>query len=334
MAWAFTGGTLIPKALRPRLKGRLKGRGTKPGIAHSWLWPALVLAVASAILQSHAIPYWTDQAGPWGWLWSPGAELLAWWFLSQRTPTGWGVGGLATVVVVGGPLAQMALPVVTEARVEARQVASLEERVQRLSEDIQAARERARSHRRQAAELQHYSDGRHKTQVELAQKADATAQKLRDKRRELQARLAEEGQAAGLLPTEQIHLGLHAGILLVAWAGSVSAVASLARQEPFGVTGGNNAGEGRTERWPETQAATDWRILVANRLDAYMRAHSLSQQDVAQGAAVKRPQVSLALAHERRTQEGRRTASNRTFEKLATFLDLKMHESNSLGTGQ
>jgi hypothetical protein len=256
----------------------------------------------------------------WGWLWSPGAELLAWWFLAKRTRTTWVVGALATIVVVGGPMAQMALPVITEAQQEAHKRESLQSRIQTLTADIAAARKRAEAHREQAAELQHYSDGRHQRQVALAKAAEQSAQRLRRKRETLQARLA--GRAGkGTVLADQLQLILHAGILLVAWAGSVSAVAHLSGLATTGVTPQSPMAGASEGGCNGRNPGGDWRVTVANRLREHMCANDLTQKQVAQAVGIKRPQVSLALAHQQRSREARRTASGRTFDQLAKYLD-------------
>lgn len=288
-------------------------------------WPATVLVVATAILQSHAIPYWTDQAGLWGWLWSPGAELLAWWFLSRG---GWSrvVGVVAAAVVVGGPLAQMTLPVVTDAQAEARTAESLESRIRGLTQDIEAATARARDHRAQAAELRHYSDGRHGRQVGLAQEAEEEASRLRERRRELQAKLGSRDHT-GLSAPEHFHLGLHAGILIVAWLGSMTAVSALAhgpatRRTHAGTQGGAaHTGPASAGTEPTAAAGDPRRAEIARRLSRHMVAAKLTQQQVAEAAGIpgQRPEVSRALKE--RHGEPASPAADSVFEALEHYLE-------------
>ena len=276
------------------------------------LWPAAVLLVATTILQSHAVPYWMAQAGYWGIVWSVGAEVLAWWFLSR---CGWhrAVGVAAAAVVVGGPLAQMTLPIVSDAQAEARTAHSLEERIRSLRQDIQAATDRARDHRQQAAELRHYSDGRHRQQVELAKDAEQEASALRKRRRALQEKLAAQ-DPDGLSASEHLHLFLHSGILLVAWLGSMSAVTALS-------AGSNRKPSHRNTVSDTAHVTDDPRVTLAERLAAYMEQHDVSQAWVAEAAGVQRPEVGRALSHAQLSAEGKRTASATTWQRLSDYLD-------------
>ena len=288
-------------------------------------WPALVLAVSTAILQSHAIPYWVAQAGLWGWLWSPGAELLAWWFLS-RDGANRILGAAAAAVVVGGPLAQMALPAVTEARAETRAAESLRGRIADLEADIRAARGRAEAHRDQAAELRHYSDGRHQRQVGLARGAEQEASRLRDRRRQLQQRLGETG--GGMTTGDLVRMWLHGAILVLAWAGSVSAVSALAHApttplpHPRTREYDEHTEAEESPELRETQPDNAWRVDIAMRLYEHIRQAGPTQQQVADAAGIptQRAEVSRALK-ERHGEAPSPAASDSVFGALERYLD-------------
>lgn len=254
------------------------------------IWPAVVLAVATAILQSHAIPYWVGQAGPWGWLWAPGAELLAWWFLSRPGVSARMVGVVAAAVVVGGPVVQLAAPAIADMRAESHQTETLESRIQTLRKDVAAATQRAEDHRQQAADLQHYSDGRHQRQVELAQQAEQRATSLRQRRQDLQAKLAEQGRVS-LAGMEVLNLGLHVGILLVAWLGSMSAVSTLSRPV-----------SGRLEPDASDSAAVDGTVEapphireLRGRVKAAIDASGMGQTQWARSHTINPRDVSLLM---------------------------------------
>jgi hypothetical protein len=77
---------------------------------------ALLLIGGIGLLQYHAILFWTAVVDPaTGWAWSLLLEGAALWCWSHhRAAIRWGLGAVATVLVLAGPLYQVAEPLVAE----------------------------------------------------------------------------------------------------------------------------------------------------------------------------------------------------------------------------
>jgi hypothetical protein len=107
-----------PGVLRGPARGRQAGaHGGRTGERRPIINPrkitaALLLIGGIGLLQYHAILFWTAAVDPLtGWAWSLLLECAALWCWSHhRAAIRWGLGAVATVLVLAGPLYQVAKP--------------------------------------------------------------------------------------------------------------------------------------------------------------------------------------------------------------------------------
>lgn len=76
--------------------------------------PLLVLAGAIALLQVHAIQFWTEFVGPMGWAWAVLLEVVALWLWYQRQLARRMLAMVASVLTLTGPIYMVCEPLVEE----------------------------------------------------------------------------------------------------------------------------------------------------------------------------------------------------------------------------
>lgn len=77
---------------------------------------ALILIAAIALMQSHAITWWTQHDAVTGWLWAIAIEAGAVWLWSRRGAITTGMAIIATTLALIAPLADLAAPVLEQQR--------------------------------------------------------------------------------------------------------------------------------------------------------------------------------------------------------------------------
>jgi hypothetical protein len=189
-------------------------------------WPLSGLVTATIILQSHAVPFWLAEAGAVGVVWSLGAELLAYQFLTSPADNRGtlvmlrAAGVLSAAVVVGGPTMQAASPLAEELRTDSAQTRLLEHRTQSLTRTIRLETKQAEKYRGMAEDTVHYED-KPGDYIEQAEKAEHRAREARKKLQEVRARMARiESSKAGW--ESIVKIALHLGILAAAFIASLT----------------------------------------------------------------------------------------------------------------
>lgn len=76
-----------------------------------WLGPAVVLAGAIGLLQTHGIAFWSGKLGPYGIAWSLLLEAIALWLWSRTALGNRLLALLASVLLLLGPLYQVGTPI-------------------------------------------------------------------------------------------------------------------------------------------------------------------------------------------------------------------------------
>ena len=103
-----------------------------------------LLLMAVAILQWHAIAFWTVHTGPLGWMWAVGIEGAAVWLWWRPERVVRVIGLVASVLSLAGPLHQVGYPVLEAVeRAEAAEVARVS-RIEVLRGTLQAEKESLR----------------------------------------------------------------------------------------------------------------------------------------------------------------------------------------------
>ncbi len=95
--------------------------------------PLLVLAGAIALLQVHAIQFWTEFVGPMGWAWAVLLEVVALWLWYQRQLARRMLAMVASVLTLTGPIYMVCEPLVDEWLSASHVDASRELRIERLA---------------------------------------------------------------------------------------------------------------------------------------------------------------------------------------------------------
>lgn len=89
----------------------------------------LLLAGCIGLLQYHSVQFWVERTGsPIGLAWSLLLEGAALWLWSDRRPLRHGLGALATLLLLAGPLTQVSAPLLEESGRADRQTAAARER--------------------------------------------------------------------------------------------------------------------------------------------------------------------------------------------------------------
>lgn len=95
------------------------------------LFAIIVWAVAEIVLQLHGICFWQEHGGTLGWLWSIAIGVIAVWsWLHDRVHFRWWVGGIASLLLLVGPLLQVGAPVVAQIEQRNTQQSSVAQRIE------------------------------------------------------------------------------------------------------------------------------------------------------------------------------------------------------------
>lgn len=95
--------------------------------------PLLVLAGAIALLQVHAIQFWTEFIGPMGWAWAVLLEVVALWLWYQRQLARRMLAMVASVLTLTGPVYMVCEPLIEEWQSSSHVDAGRELRIERLT---------------------------------------------------------------------------------------------------------------------------------------------------------------------------------------------------------
>jgi hypothetical protein len=97
----------------------------------------LLLAGCIGLLQYHSIQFWVERTGsPVGLAWSLLLEGAALWLWSDRRPLRHGLGALATLLLLAGPLYQVSAPLLDDSGRADRQAAAAAERQRDLAGEL------------------------------------------------------------------------------------------------------------------------------------------------------------------------------------------------------
>lgn len=311
--------------------------------------PTIVLVVGTALLQYHAIWWWTDHVDETtGWAWSLCLEVAALWLWFRPGLFSRAIGLVGTLLVLAGPLHQVATPVL---------------------EDLAKAEHAAQARETQATLLQGRIDDLRTTLDRLTANSrertgwlpaiNRTREDLAAAREEYEKVLASPPAAhPGLAWQEYAVVLLQALGLLVVAVSNVVAVRALrhardhqlsAAMEPAvlpsdtpepasdasetpvattGVTDPKSLSQAESSRHAGANQGGDVEFL-ARRVSQQLRDAMAAGETVAglaQRHAVDRSELSRLLHHNELVHCGKRTASRTTIERLAR--DVLEHDGN------
>lgn len=95
----------------------------------------LVLTGAIALLQLHAIQFWTEFVGPMGWAWAVLLEVVALWLWYQRQLARRALALVTSVLALTGPVYTVCEPLVEEWQMASHADAGRELRIERLTQE-------------------------------------------------------------------------------------------------------------------------------------------------------------------------------------------------------
>ncbi|MGK0547760.1 helix-turn-helix domain-containing protein [Halomonas cupida] len=95
----------------------------------------LVLTGAIALLQLHAIQFWTEFVGPMGWAWAVLLEVVALWLWYQRQLARRALALVTSVLALTGPVYTVCEPLVEEWQMASHVDAGRELRIERLTQE-------------------------------------------------------------------------------------------------------------------------------------------------------------------------------------------------------
>lgn len=95
--------------------------------------PLLVLAGSIALLQVHAIQFWTEFVGPMGWAWAVLLEVVALWLWYQRQLARRMLAMVASVLTLTGPIYMVCEPLVDQWQSASHVDAGRELHIERLT---------------------------------------------------------------------------------------------------------------------------------------------------------------------------------------------------------
>lgn len=95
----------------------------------------LVLTGAIALLQLHAIQFWTEFVGPMGWAWAVLLEVVALWLWYQRQLARRALALVTSVLALTGPVYTVCEPLVEEWQAASHVDAGRELRIERLTQE-------------------------------------------------------------------------------------------------------------------------------------------------------------------------------------------------------
>lgn len=95
----------------------------------------LVLIGAIALLQLHAIQFWTEFVGPMGWAWAVLLEVVALWLWYQRQLARRALALVTSVLALTGPVYTVCEPLVEEWLTASHVDAGRELRIERLTQE-------------------------------------------------------------------------------------------------------------------------------------------------------------------------------------------------------
>lgn len=268
------------------------------------IYPALTLTVivgAVALLQTHSIQFWMESVGTMGIAWSILLEVVALWLWWQRRWLLQGLGVVASLMLLAGPLYQVGSPLVSSvsAMETAKQFQQLKgETLQRKAAILESSLETALSN----------SEERGGWLNDIQESRGLALDTLDDY---LQTMAPVEPTKPGTM----LVMGMQ-GISLVLF--QFTAVLALLS---FRQTVAGDPSPAIDES-TAVEVSLDLIDRVVRAVDQYMLTEQLSQKSTAMAMDLSPKNLSLIRNHRQLLSEGKRTAPDGVILKLATELNV------------
>lgn len=279
----------------------------------------LVLCGAIALLQIHGIAFWSDKVGPLGILWSVLLEATALWLWYQRNVPKRALGLLASVMLLAGPLHQVAVPVL-QAMEDARhadsmrvaQVSIIHDEISNLETSLETFRKNSESRSGWLNAIQ------------------KTEQQLSSARKELRGLLATPAQSA-LDWSQQGAVLMQATTLVLFQLTAILIITSLSKisnQRKYGNTyveiqeaahgapSTNTAGDETQHLRRETMDIAK----LTEQLDEHLSRQKLTAKEFSARHKLNPRDVSLIRNHSRRAAAGKQVAPPGAVRRVAEIL--------------
>ncbi len=287
------------------------------------IYPTLLLVGGVALIQYHAIAFWSDAVDPvTGWAWSILLELVALWLWYERHTRP--LAFIATLLVLSGPLYQVSAPLVKAIAENATESASEPQRVALLREAIA----------QDEASLQTFLENSQARSgwLPAIEAARASLDEKREQLRELLTRSAET------LPWQQVAvIVLQAVALVLIQISNVLAITALSR---LWMETANTTAWKRTRKTPpENRPKTDNRSAgtrkrgqteeateeppvthIQSALRSLLEANGLSARAFAKQNGFSPRDLSLVLHDQENRKAGKRRAPRKVFDQLSALL--------------
>lgn len=269
----------------------------------------LLIMASVTLMQYHAIQFWSAHVDiKTGWAWSIMLESASLWLWWQRSTWWRGVGFVASILLLGGPLYQISSPLFHASDL----IGNVETEISSLESTLETARNNSRERLGWLTTIQSTE-----TKLEAA----------RDKREALMIKHPSTGLWAVLVVVMQ------ALALIVIWLVSVSAISRISKspKKDGNAFPSDVYVEMEVESGMETSCAEEETMeiiqdlipIINARLDAVLQRTGLTQGAWADEHNFNRRDLSFIRKHFERERNRERIASDAVIHRLAKTLGVK-----------